>query len=398
MLDWLSYDQRATYAETSQIFDAPETPAPFFAYRALKSVLFGSHEDEYGDDDEKENIPLETRSPQLSIDSQKSSLKPKSSTPPRPTPRQMLSPAKSILRTPGIPTPRRHNVSVKFKDIKPTSTTLNTIVEAPRTEEKANSPKLKHPAIFSAECQASADQTTESRKKSQTAETRSESEPEIYYNVMEIDTYITATEREMKRLVRYGQRMREYARLSQKENVTLKRDLVNARKENERLRRGEYLTISQGKAGRTAENEGLFDLSPSSRDTVEAAAQVLPKGERRTLQEALEDRGQHLTRTETLENKLEKQPSPRSIKLRIEEVSASTQADRVASIRRISATSQYPAQKTRVVSRTQLPPDKLAAAKARLRVKSEERRKALNMADDVQKEDHGSSAVDRQDL
>jgi hypothetical protein len=40
----------------------------------------------------------------------------------------------------------------------------------------------------------------------------------------------------------------------------------------------------------------------------------------------------------------------------------------------------------------------LAAAKARLRVKSEERRKILNVVEQAQNEEHGSSALDWQNL
>ena len=49
MPDWTRDDQ-------SQIPDAPETPAPLFAYRALKGILFGSPEYDEEEENNKENV------------------------------------------------------------------------------------------------------------------------------------------------------------------------------------------------------------------------------------------------------------------------------------------------------------------------------------------------------
>lgn len=395
MLDWLSNDQRASYAESSQILHAPETPAPLFAYRALKSVLFGSY-DEDSDENEKENIPLETRSSQVSTNAQRSPLKPISSTPQRPTPRRMLSPAKSILRTPGVPTPRRQSVSVKFKDVKQISTSLSTIAEGPLTENKANSKGSTLPVLVASESRASTEKSTEMATKPLVP--NPESEPETYYNVMEIDAYIAATEREMKKLVRYGQRMREYARLSQKENATLKRELDTVRKENEMLRHGQDLPIVEQKAGNKAHSDALFDLSPSSKPVEKAAVTTCREDGPKTTQPAVEGQGPNLSRKGNAEKMLEKQSWANTIKSSTKEDSAPSQPNIVATAQPIPAASTWRVNSTRVTSRTQLPADKLAAARARLRVKNEERRKALSMTEQVQKEDHGSSVVDWQDL
>src|SRR2546429_6614187 len=58
MLDWLNNNQAVSAAEDSQVPDAPETPAPIFAYRALKGILFGSpdYDREDEDEDNKENV------------------------------------------------------------------------------------------------------------------------------------------------------------------------------------------------------------------------------------------------------------------------------------------------------------------------------------------------------
>ena len=393
MLDWLSSDQRASYAESSQILDAPETPAPLFAYRALKSVLFGSYDDEDGNDHEKENIPLETRSSQVSVNSQRSPLKPKSSTPQRSTPqRRMLSPAKSILRTPGIPTPRRQNASVKFKDVKQTLMNLSTITEGQVSENKGNS---QPPAIMPSEFAQPTEQAAELTKRPQTP--NAESELEMYYNVREIDAYIAVTEREMKKLVRYGQRMREYARLSQKENATLKRELENVRKENEMLRCREGLPINQAKVGKTRESNGLFDLSPPKYMS-KAASRSYPEDGPERAQQILEDQARHQLHPETAEKKPKDQSSTKVTNTKTKDDCVSPQPNFAAPMQRESSASDCPAGNTRMASKIQLPPDRLAAAKARLRMKSEERKKALNMNDQVQKEDHGSSLVDWQDL
>ena len=396
MLDWLNNDQRVSSSDTSHLLDAPDTPAPLFAYRALKSVLFGSHDDEYGDENDKENIPLQTRTNTVSISSEELPSKTNSSIPPRPSPRRMLSPAKSILRTPGIPTPRRQKVSVKFKDVKQTSMSLGTVAKGFVPEHKASLQRAEIPATLSSETKASTGQITEPATNPQFS--KFESEPETYYNVKEIDAYIAATEREMKKLVRYGQRMREYARLSQKESVTLKRELDNVKKANEILQHREHLPHIPEKAGHKSENDGLFDLSSSSKHTVKAVTQRGPGHEPTTTQQGLEGQGQRQSCVESAGGMPQKPFSPEFIKSKAGGVSALAKSDLLVPVQRTSAVSFCPADDAKVASRTLLPPDRLAAAKARLRVKSEERRKAVSMTGQVQKEDHDLSVVDWQNL
>jgi hypothetical protein len=52
-----------------------------------------------------------------------------------------------------------------------------------------------------------------------------------------MDAYMQQTEKEMKKLVRYGQKMREYARKKDAENVELRSMVEHLQRENERLRR-----------------------------------------------------------------------------------------------------------------------------------------------------------------
>lgn len=398
MLDWLSNDQRASYAESSQFLDAPDTPAPLFAYRALKSVLFGSHDDEEGYENEKENFPLETRLPYLETKSISSAPQIKSSTPKRPTPRRMLSPAKSILRTPGIPSPRRQNVSVKFKDIKQTLTNLTPIAEGSVTEVKAI-PQLPEPPTHKASKSEARPAQTEFELAAELQISECDSQPETYYNVKEIDAYVAATEREMKKLVRYGQRMREYARLSQKENATLKRELDNARKENAMLRQREDLTVSQKDPDHAVENNELFDLSLSSKHGTEVATTRIPANEQKTVQEPhAHPLFRHQPPIRAGEKRPKKNSSANTVKSRDGEVLGTSQEDTVTAEPHVSISGNEPAQRERVASRTQLAPDRLEAAKARLKVKSEERRKILGMIEQARREDHCSSALDWQNL
>lgn len=391
MPDWLCQDQGAMDSESSLILDGPETPAPLFAYRALKSVLFGSCDD---DEREKENIPLETHSSYITSNSPKIPLKIKSLTPQRPSPRRMLSPAKSILRTPGIPTPRRQNVSVKFKDLKHASKNLEMIAEGPATQEKGHLQNLKHPSVMLSKSQASLGEVAELAMKLQAS---SGPQPETYYNVEEIDAYIAATERDMKKLVRYGQRMREYAKLSQKENATLKRQVAKLKEENAMLRQRGASKLSKQETGRTAETDGLFELSPPSKQEANTAAlRYLGREPKMTNQRS--GRQAHDEKPVEATEKMPPERSPPTlIKSDTGGVSASLQPDILRAADRISGVGSQPVDYVRLGCRIQLPPDRAAAAKARLRVKSEERRKTLSMAKDIQ-EDHGSSPVEWQNL
>lgn len=395
-MDWLNQDQRASYSESSQIFEAPETPAPLFAYRALKSVLFGFYDnDENDDENQKDGIPLQTRSGQGSSKFESVPPKPASLlTPQKPIPRRVLSPAKSILRTPGLPTPRRRNVSVKFTDLKHASMHVGAIAKEAVTGDKAVLQSSKHSSIRVTESHASSGQTAE-----MAVEPLPDSEPtpETYYNVGEIDAYIAATERDMKKLVRYGQRMREYARLSQKENATLKREMEKLKEENATLRHRRDPGSSQNQPGQTADLEGLFKILPPSRHATDTAAQKPPDDKpKRTprLSEGQDDNGQR----EAAGGGTAKEHSPpKPTKNTIEDISVSLQPNIAGRIERKPVVDLRPADYARTATRSQLPPERLAAAKARLRVKSEERRKTLSMAAKI-KEDHGSSVVDWQNL
>src|SRR2546421_3112852 len=257
MLDWLNKNQAASNAEVSQILDAPETPAPVFAYRALKGILFGSPD--YDEEDEnKENItpatPIEKPKKTVQkvdrrgrVDS--SSLHPNLARSPNarrregyhvsppPRKRRQISPTKSILRTPGIPTPRRQNVNVTFKDVRASAspTALNAKL-LPAQKEPTAATQSQQATKVAANTTGSAPLET----------VNAAEEVEILsapaYDMSAVDVYLTSTEREMKKLVRYAQKMKEYARVSQQENAALKVEINQLKRELEELRKAKAMT------------------------------------------------------------------------------------------------------------------------------------------------------------
>ena len=65
-----------------------------------------------------------------------------------------------------------------------------------------------------------------------------------------LDAYLKSTECEMKKLVRYSQRMKEYARLCQQENSVLKRERDELRREVEQLQKVKATTRGVWKSKR----------------------------------------------------------------------------------------------------------------------------------------------------
>lgn len=400
MLDWLITDQNAQCADSSRILEAPETPAPVFAYRALKSVLFGSYDGYESDEGDKENIRLEDLSPRVLTRSQKTPRKSTSSavTPQRPTPRRVLSPAKSILRTPGVPTPRRQNVSVKFKDTKSTPVNLGAISEG-NVEKENESPgpaQRKQSPIGKLESQTSKTAATELVMEERLYHPAPPAE--TYYNVEEMDAYVAATEREMKKLVRYGQRMREYTRLIQKENAFLKAELGDAGKEINALRTKEHQKSHKGQSGEEGKDVGLFDLALPSTSPSKVAAQNCSAAKRGVPGSSLNGHSQTQPRAPTPEAIAKNPRSPRCEKGEDEGAGSMLKARLRPNMRQEPSPRPSAVLGVTMAARTQLAPDRLAAAKARLRVKSEERKRILSAGDNSNKEDQGLSVIDWQDL
>jgi hypothetical protein len=389
MLDRLSHQQDSRCEVASQVFDAPETPAPLFAYRALKSVLFGTHDGYESDENNKENICLDNLSDRLT-ESQNTPRKSQASTiqtPPRqrPTPRRLLSPAKSILRTPGVPTPRRQNVTVKFKDAKSSSMKLDTSMDGVISGHAPTPQPVKQSTVGSV-VRPGASRGPEVLQPTVRPQSGSTGQAEAFYNVEEMDAYMASTEHEMKKLVRYGQRMREFARLTQKENALLKRELDGLRKDMKNPGRGKERQI--GRAGQRQkadrENGGLFDLTP-----IPSPPKLASPTASKATQPEFPTTTAGLSGTAGTSSKSHHQVRPRRpsaeregiTRTQLQEVAAAaavTKSDLAAPFT-APATSPRPtafdAYDTRMAARTQLPPDRVAAAKARLRLKSEQRKR-----------------------
>lgn len=410
MLDWLNNDGQPSATEQSQIPDAPETPAPLFAYRALKGIIFGSPD--YDDEHEnKENIapaqqPNEkARSvvgPKLrkTLPGDSSPLQSKSSRPlnhrvrdaaptsPSPRKRPPVSPTKSILRTPGIPTPRRQKVNVTFKDVRASLSPVALAMKPPA----ALAARLEIPTLTTTTTAAAAvakPSLTWTSATSETVELQALAAP--VYDMSSVDAYLKSTEREMKKLVRYSQKMRDYARKSDQENVRLRREQEGLRREVEKLKRAKEARVVKGDAGlakdtdcrrlsktevlavelragparvrrdvattKTGEEEGGEDVDAQSTLTADLWGVVGIQSQ--------ESRNKHSNTVGKAVARVERQPDKAVV------VECPLILERNEEHQQV--TSQKKASRT-----AQLAPDRLAAAKERLRVKSEERRRALS--------------------
>ena len=226
------------------ILDAPETPAPVFAFRALRNVIFGSPNDE--DEGSKENAGSPKQAPTLR--SKISALAGPSLSPSkRRKTNQYASPAKSILRTPGIPTPRKQNTNVTFKDVTPSlspeltrKTSAPNVVPLPEDAKPAvvaTQPSTKR-ALPIRPLETSTMAPKPANKNHPAPASRTSEQTSAAFDV---EAYKLSTEKEMKKLVRYGQKMREYARKQDEENTKLRIALEQLQKENEELRNRERL-------------------------------------------------------------------------------------------------------------------------------------------------------------
>ena len=226
------------------ILDAPETPAPVFAFRALRNVIFGSPNN--GDEGSKENAGSPKQAPTLR--SKISALAGPSLSPSkRRKTNQYASPAKSILRTPGIPTPRKQNTNVTFKDVTPSlSPELTRKTFAPNVVPL---PEDAKPAVVATQPSTicplpirpleTSTMAPKPANKNQPAPVIKSSQQTSA--TFDFEAYKLSTEKEMKKLVRYGQKMREYARKQDEENTKLRIALEQLQKENEELRNRERL-------------------------------------------------------------------------------------------------------------------------------------------------------------
>ena len=259
------------------LLDPPITPAPIFAYRALRGLIFGSPDPNSSPERvvqhrDKENVsPL--RLGTIAAGLEKGNYTPKRSPQKRKRGNEVLSlspsiglsvpvsPTKSILRTPGVPTPRAkalRDVNVKFRSLSPEVRRKNVkhatvlediVVTKPIIQLDAERAKKSHTA---SEAVIKEDVIAES-----TARTGITARPG---GISESDfqDYERRTQKEMKMLIKQGQKWREYARLQDEDNAKLRQLLEQAQKENERLAR----------KLRLAEKPGSISIARPTRDGI----------------------------------------------------------------------------------------------------------------------------------
>ena len=175
---------------------------------------------------------------------------------------QYLSPAKSILRTPGVPTPRKQNTNVTFKDVTPSL--------SPEIRRKNNPPKdgpLPQAVVSAHKVTSSTSDQIKPNVSQGTFEAPCKPNSEVQASQMlqvkeqevlvyEFEAYRSSTEKEMKKLVRYGQKMREYARKQDEENTKLRIALERLQKQNEELRQRERRRESSRSGGNNESEVG----------------------------------------------------------------------------------------------------------------------------------------------
>ena len=217
------------------VLDPPATPAPIFAYRALKGWFVGSP-DSSPEQDNKENISPSKARPK-SVGGVQPGTIPNLSPQKRKRESDLLvSPSKSILRTPGgAPTPRAkslRDVNVKFKSLSP-DVRRKEPPAAPKDQQRPSeatpTDKPKEAKVLSTSSGSRASQNGANLEpQAITISTKVFAEPDLQ------DHYLR-TEKEMKRLLKYGHKWRECARRMDEENAKLRILLDESQKQNRRL-------------------------------------------------------------------------------------------------------------------------------------------------------------------
>lgn len=221
------------------VLEPPATPAPVFAWRAFKSAVWGSPESS-PEHENKENVPLHhlhLKSLDGTTDAAPSSpLKRKRDSQP------LVSPTKSILRTPGVPTPRTkslRDINVKFKSLspelrlreqpQPKAGVQNAEVEATSRRKVLRVEVRKDNARQDDKPAQKALPSTQNKLGTAPGTTDSQIHDADFQN------YCRRTEKETKKLLRHNQRLRDYGRQADAENLKLKKLLEEAQRENRRM-------------------------------------------------------------------------------------------------------------------------------------------------------------------
>ena len=262
------------------LLDPPVTPAPIFAYRALKGWFIGSPDSSPERDNNKENImPLSSRLKSIDeVPGQRTPIispyKRKRYSDPQ------VSPTKSILRTPGAPTPRAkslRDVNVKFKSVSPDIRMKSAPVAAKVAPQSTVAGPNK--VIAKTVGEAAPTQTTQPEAKIQAQQIAAIPSA---ISESELDELVRRTGKEMKRLIKYGHKWRELARRQDEENAKLRVLLETAERETRRLEAALRKT-GNGTVGSAKEQPmlsrqvGTVSSRHSATTTGKQATNVLPK-------------------------------------------------------------------------------------------------------------------------
>lgn len=219
-------------APEETLLDPPVTPAHLFAYRALRGWFAGSPD---SPDDDKENLsPVTIKTLAGNTTSNSDDVLRLS---PQKRKRDSLaiplSPTKSILRTPGAPTPRAkslRDMNVKFKSASP---------EVRRKDLKMGVKNAEGNIQPTTQAAAGNSDHKASILAPSPATVKLKPQPPVLdpavYDTNLLDDQNRRTAREMKRLVRYGTKWRDFARRRDEENAKLRLLLEDTRRENRRL-------------------------------------------------------------------------------------------------------------------------------------------------------------------
>ncbi|ETN40075.1 uncharacterized protein HMPREF1541_04350 [Cyphellophora europaea CBS 101466] len=245
-------------SDETLLANAPITPAHKFAWRAFRGFVYGSPESPGHNDTVHTTLLPQPLSPKrVSIDAPVINLSPQK----RKRDAQ-VSPTKSILRTPGAPTPRAkslRDVNVKFKSISPENrrgASISIPIPPPAIAEleqqvdtlweelelSLEAAKSHQSLPAQAQSQPQEDDARAGKSSGKPArsvvakETKNGDDPLRAVGLdEETEAYARRTEREMKRLLKQHKRLKSYAQRMDERNVELQAMVEELHKENARL-------------------------------------------------------------------------------------------------------------------------------------------------------------------
>jgi len=221
-----------------------------------------------------------------------------------------VSPTKSILKNPHAATPRKagvREVTVTFKDVRksmspemlrhgsPQRVRSQLAMQAPSLDMAQQMPMVAVGISTEAALRPSAPLTSVVKS--------------VQDSGFDLDAYKAQTEKEMRRLIKYGQKWRDTATRQDEENAKLRTLLEETRKENERLRRRIEQTPQPEEAKNTVTNIATTgkDNARCKRDTVQDielkdARTVQPQTQ---LRSTTKDAHARMNRNSSLQQKLD---------------------------------------------------------------------------------------------